>query len=324
MFSKILFCSDGSAGALAAVRMGAQIAQKFHSTTLLLHSHDPANAPYPVVGGKGWEFVAGSQKFDLDYEETRRDMIEQSGKILREGGLKYETVLECRHPVEAITSVAREYAADLIVLGDRGTSAIPSFLLGSVSEGVLHRAHCPVLIVRGAPAVSLRQVLLASDGSEDACQATAIAIAMAHNFGASLRVLNVLDASSLAASLSPYPCSDSDTPYARAERLLAEITAKVRAAAVGTGVTCSFHQETGSPADLITDFADLQKTDLVVLGCRGRGALASLLLGSVSNPESGKRRCRSGRECVVPLRAYLVGNERSPSGSLPDGFPCVW
>jgi nucleotide-binding universal stress UspA family protein len=291
MFSKILLCSDGSPGAMTAVRMGAQIAQKFHSTTLLLHSHDPANALYPAVGSRGWEFVAGSQKFDFDYEETQRDVTEQSGKILREGGLKYETVLECRHPVEAITSVAKQDAADLIVMGGRGTSVVPSFLLGSVSEGVLHHAHCPVLIVRGDASAPLQRILLASDGSEDACQATAIAIAMAHNFGASLRVLNVLDASSLSSSLSPYPCSDSDTPYARAERLLAEITAKVSAAAVGTGITCSFHQETGNPADLIVAFADLQETDLIVLGCRGRGALASLLLGSVSNSVAHNAYC---------------------------------
>jgi len=36
----------------------------------------------------------------------------------------------------------------LIVMGSRGLSGIKSFLLGSISDRVVHHAHCPVLIVR--------------------------------------------------------------------------------------------------------------------------------------------------------------------------------
>ncbi len=283
MFRKILLCSDGSQGALTAARMGAQIAQRFHSAVLLVHAYDPNIAVYPAVGGGGWEYASGKGLLDKEAEAMQRSMMEHTGRILREANLKYETLLECGHPVDAITRVAKQHDVDLVVMGGRGASDVPAFLLGSVSEGVLHRAHCPVLIVRGDSAAPWQRVLLASDGSDDAGHATATAIGIAQKFAASLRVLNVLEGSSLSMNLTPYPSADSETPYARAESLLAEISADVGGQAREAGVVCSFHQETGSLAESIIAFAERQETGLIVLGCRGRNALTSLLLGSVSN-----------------------------------------
>ncbi len=291
MFSKILLCSDGSEGALAAARMGALMAQQFQSKVLLVHSCDPAIAAYPAFGGAGWEFAVSQDGLDTEAEEERRTLIEHTGKILLEAGLKYETLLECGQPVEAITRVAAQHKVDLVVLGGRGTSDVPSFLLGSVSEGVLHRAHCPVLIVRGDPPMPFQHILLASDGSEGAGQAAAAAILIAQKCAASLRILNILDAASLPSSMSPYLCADSETPYTRAEHLLAKITEDVEAQAVGTGVALSFHQETGNPAEIIVAFAKRQGIDLIVLGSRGRSALTSLLLGSVSNSAAHHAYC---------------------------------
>lgn len=51
-------------------------------------------------------------------------------------------------PVSTIVAIARQEHADLIVLGSRGMGGFRSFLVGSVSDGVLHHAHCPVLVVR--------------------------------------------------------------------------------------------------------------------------------------------------------------------------------
>ena len=291
MFSKILLCSDGSEGALTATKMGVQIAQRFHSAVLLVHSYEPTFTEYAAFGGEGWEAAANQDVLDTEDEAARRNLIVYTGKILLDAGLECRTLLECGHPVESITRVAKEQGVDLIVLGGRGVSDVAAFLLGSVSEEVLHHSHCPVLIVRGDSAVPLQHVLLASDGSEDACQAAGVAIHFAQKFAATLRVLNVLDGASLPSGLAPVPCAESATPYARAERLLAKITKDVGAGARGTGVACTFHQETGNPAGIIVALAARQQADLIILGCRGRSTLNSLLLGSVSNSVAHSAHC---------------------------------
>ncbi|MEV8631331.1 universal stress protein [Streptosporangium sp. NPDC051023] len=51
----------------------------------------------------------------------------------------------CDHPVPALTEASR--AADLVVVGSHGLGGLRATVLGSVSHGVLHRAHCPVAVV---------------------------------------------------------------------------------------------------------------------------------------------------------------------------------
>ncbi|MCA2187191.1 universal stress protein [Nonomuraea cavernae] len=58
------------------------------------------------------------------------------------------------HPVTALTEASKD--ADLIVVGNRGHGGIASAVLGSVSHGVLHHAHCPVAVVRRQGAGSRR------------------------------------------------------------------------------------------------------------------------------------------------------------------------
>lgn len=50
--------------------------------------------------------------------------------------------------VKEIVTAAEEGKFDIIVVGHRGLSKLKEFLLGSVSEGLSHKASCPVLIVK--------------------------------------------------------------------------------------------------------------------------------------------------------------------------------
>ncbi|MFB9681933.1 universal stress protein [Streptosporangium vulgare] len=60
-----------------------------------------------------------------------------------------EESIVCDHPVRVLSDASRQ--ADLIVVGSRGLGGFGSAVLGSVGHGVLHRAHCPVAVVRPRP-----------------------------------------------------------------------------------------------------------------------------------------------------------------------------
>ena len=84
-------------------------------------------------------------------EVTREDSI----RILAEGetkataeGVQVETLLLEGHIVEEILKTARDGHFDLIVLSARGVSRITEILLGSVSDGVVRHAPCPILVVK--------------------------------------------------------------------------------------------------------------------------------------------------------------------------------
>lgn len=58
------------------------------------------------------------------------------------------THIRTQHPVEAIAQLASDVEADLVVVGTHGHRGLSRLLLGSVAEGVVRLAPCPVLVVR--------------------------------------------------------------------------------------------------------------------------------------------------------------------------------
>ncbi len=73
---------------------------------------------------------------DLKQFEDMNDEEVKISPVIREGS-----------PAKSILDVASEEDVDLIVIGSSGKSGFDRFILGSVSEKVVHTAKCPVLIV---------------------------------------------------------------------------------------------------------------------------------------------------------------------------------
>ena len=77
--------------------------------------------------------------------------MQETGAVFEKAGIPYRSRRELGHPVDRIVRTADDEQADLIVMGSRGIGGFERLLLGSVSEGVLRHAHCPVLTVRCLP-----------------------------------------------------------------------------------------------------------------------------------------------------------------------------
>ncbi len=120
----------------------------------------PAGSEVKVITAIHLPFVPTPETWALPdeyYAEAERASREQAEKILHrageilqtdETGLSFSTEAILGHAEEVILAVAREWEADLILLGSHGHRAWERFLLGSVSQAVAWHAHCSVEIVR--------------------------------------------------------------------------------------------------------------------------------------------------------------------------------
>lgn len=144
MFHKMLVGVDGSECSLKAARTAADLASRYGARVLVVSVYAP-----PVILDTGMYTSGAALGMLMDAaRETIRIAHEKAQEVFKGGRVDVEFREETGHPVENILKAAREEHIDLIVLGSRGRGAFQSLLLGSVSDGVLHHAHCPVLIVR--------------------------------------------------------------------------------------------------------------------------------------------------------------------------------
>lgn len=147
MITKILLGADGSEHAKQAAQFAGSLAQKFEAEIVMVYVFNPAVVPVPFVGLP--EAALYLETNMGQYADAIRCAVQkETGKLLEEMGVRFRTRFEIGHPADQIVRVAEDEKVDLIVMGSRGLSEWNAILLGSVSDGVLHHAHCPVLIVR--------------------------------------------------------------------------------------------------------------------------------------------------------------------------------
>ena len=81
-----------------------------------------------------------------DFKEKREELQGEVDK-LKNSGIDANPLLVQGEAVEVILDESSKLNIDLIVVGSHGHGAVYHLLVGSVSEGVLHRSSCPVLVV---------------------------------------------------------------------------------------------------------------------------------------------------------------------------------
>ncbi len=295
MFERILACTDGSEDSLDAVEIAATLAKKYQAALKVLSVFSTYYAEPAYMGV--WAMAIPQETIDECAKAQSAEIEKQVQPVLERHGISGEIVQEMGHPVDCIVDAAKREHSDLVVIGSRGMGAFDSFMLGSVSDGVLHHAPCPVLVTRGKherhKIAGFQRILLTSDGSQGAGKAASTAIALAQKFAVPLTVLNVFEPSM---PLPELPIDIEDQPGEGTydtldERVKAIISHGIRRAASHSGVLTSFYQEKGNPAESIIRFADQYHFDLIVMGSRGLGTFKGLLLGSVSDRVAHHAHC---------------------------------
>jgi nucleotide-binding universal stress UspA family protein len=139
-FRRILIALDGSPLAAHAAETGAELARSLGAHLGLVS----------VVDTRATDAIASDQSPAALREQARdeaRRAIEAVRALEPAKAAAFEFLPEGK-PGEEIVRAAREWQADLVVIGSHGRGGLERMLMGSVAEAVLRQAPCPVLIVR--------------------------------------------------------------------------------------------------------------------------------------------------------------------------------
>lgn len=144
MVRKILVAVDGSAESNRALDVALELARAVRGEVGILHVfHLPEQVV--SVSGKVGHILDGVRNF---VEEGGREALEQARARAAAAGVPHEVKGVWGHPADEICREAGEGRYDLIVMGSRGLSPVETWFLGSVSQRVVRRAPCSVMIVR--------------------------------------------------------------------------------------------------------------------------------------------------------------------------------
>ncbi|MUL41543.1 universal stress protein [Streptomonospora sp. PA3] len=271
----VLAAVDGTEASLRALDWAVDAALLRHRRLRAVYAFDWPN--YHTV-------PAGIPDFSLD--EFARRVVEHARDRVRERAphLPVEADFVVGDAAPILLLEAAE--AELAVIGSRGRSRINAVLLGSTGMELAATARCPVVVVPDRdPKPAADRIVVGVDGSASAAAAAAWAFAAAAERGAALRAVAAhgpFSSGRLGSFEAPvYYGFDSAEAAAAAEearRRLSESLAGLRErfpqVAVEEAVTA------GHPARVLADAAE--DADLLVVGTRGRGGFAGMLMGSVS------------------------------------------
>ncbi|MEO0365449.1 MAG: universal stress protein [Pseudomonadota bacterium] len=150
MQQHILVPTDGSEHSLKAAAYAGELARAFNARVSLLSVLDGQAVVAAVWGSV--DAAEQSAQSGKSREDCEADVLSESfpETIAALGALesKPETAHAWGHPASEICDYAKDNDVDQIFMGSHGRTGIRAALLGSVSHGVVNRAHCTVTIVR--------------------------------------------------------------------------------------------------------------------------------------------------------------------------------
>jgi nucleotide-binding universal stress UspA family protein len=276
-FERILCPFDFSEFSTRAYDYAQSLARHYEAKLLLQHVLAPMLPAYP-------SYVYPDMANDL-YQDLRahaEQQVQQFVKTRTRNGFALETCVCEGQVTDSILAFAQSRQVDLIVMGTHGRHGFDRLLLGSVTEKILRKAHCPVLAVRkpshnfvapanGGDPVHLAKILFATDFSEHAERALDYAVSLAQEYEAELTLLHVLE--------DIPPSWDLSTVSADVvQRLEKPLPAEAK-----DWCKIKSRLRVGKPYQEIVRYALETEADLTILGVRGRNAIDVALFGSTTH-----------------------------------------
>jgi nucleotide-binding universal stress UspA family protein len=277
-----LLAVDGSDNSYEAVHTLKYFARAEQLT--LLHALNVPRPAYPMMLPEVAEEIY--KTLEQSMREDGERLLNRVQSLLPMHAGPSTKYLRIGSPAEVIVAMAEEQKADLIVMGARGLGPVKERLLGSVSHRILTLAHCATLIVNG-PVKAMKQILLPLQGPFDADAAIRFLQLKPFHDAVELTLLTVLPSTeppwpgNAAAAAASTEILEEQADYIEgvAERLRA-----IGYQAHGVAVV-------GIPSTMILQEATTLRSDLILMGTRGRQGMTRFVLGSVSHAVLHKTPC---------------------------------
>jgi nucleotide-binding universal stress UspA family protein len=276
--SEIVVGIDDSAGAQDALAFATRVAKATGASLRLVSVF-----PYSDVPSRG------SNEAYREY--LRADAQELLDRVAAgvEGITTSTEAIADTSPPHALHGLAERDGVALVVVGSTHHGPAGRVVPGSTGERLLHGSPCPVAVVpRGyADAGPIGTVGVGYDGSDESEAALAAAYQVARRFDAGLRVIRIFDATSVGSpalmTVPGYENLHEDYEARQREGLDEAVAAMPSDVRVETGFTA------GSPRHELAAQSEL--VDLMVVGSRGYGPRAAVLLGGVTHTLLRKAAC---------------------------------
>jgi nucleotide-binding universal stress UspA family protein len=268
-----------------ALHHAAALAKWYRASLTLLHVRP--NMAVPAGPPEIMPVMVMTREQQLELIESLRQM---AASEVGESVVTDVDVVE-GNPARDIVELARRTPADMIVMGTHGLSGFERLLIGSVTERVLRKAPCPVLTVppRAVDVMEIpplfKQILCPIDFSDSSMRALKYAASLAQEADGCLTVAHIFELEgSLGANwreaLTPRSIRDELTTLEndRRDKLAHAVPDDVR-----TYCDVKTVMRPGTPYREILRLADEDKSELIVLGVQGRGAVDLAFFGSTAN-----------------------------------------
>lgn len=266
-FQKIVLATDGSEEAEAAEAVATSFALASGGCVRVVHV---------------WNLEVHHRHgvWDVEMRSEAESLIGDAVKRIRAVGAEADgeiTRADSGHVAAAIAQAAREFGADLLVVGSRGLSDWQSIRGYSVSHHILTAIDCPILIVKGDSSAAghlPQRVLVAVAGGDDVEPASRAAIAAASAPGSAVLVLHVAQAFVGATGYA----------YVEQDEEIRSAVARTRAMLNSAGIANEeLIADPGPVASTVVEAANRWRADVIVIGSSRLSDLGSLLVGSVTH-----------------------------------------
>lgn len=282
MFKRILVPLDGSQLSEQALPLALTLAEAVGGEIILLRSLVLVHMMLPEMAMEyDWVWPADSE--DSSRHEVTGYLTNLQNNLQRPD-LAVRFLAVQGDEAGAIVDAAQTENVDLIVMSSHGYSGFTRWMLGSVTEKVLHSAPCPVFVVQSPQPVS--HVLITLDGSPLAEKALAPGIELAQRFGAKVTLLQVNAllpfgyGEPLASEWAELDTTQGlfDQMHKSSETYLVEIAGRHHS----QNLPIEIKVIDGLTVTSILDFVESANVDLVVMSTHGRSGLRRWLYGSVT------------------------------------------